>query len=176
MAKSAGNTGLDKYPTVNLHDLRHITDKKDKRYGSEILDAVPMQPPVHYTRPPSLIETVREQIRAHHRLAADAEMDSEEDADDFEMDDDANDPHSRYENDFEPSLKDIRENRGKIEQYLKEIDEENARREAPRSAQNTPVQSAAAPGATPPQRSGGGEDLVAAPGGPPSPAPARRLW
>lgn len=172
-AEQAKQLPLDKYPTDNLHNLRH------DKHGRELLDPVPMQPPVNYTRPPSLIETVREQIRAHHRLAADAELDSEEEADDFEMDDDANDPRSRYENDFEPSLKAIRENRAQIDAYMEELAAVEMRPPAggpPASLPSAPQASPPAvhPEPTPPPSGGSARS---APGEtPPSPPPTRRLW
>lgn len=167
---------VDKYPSFNLHDIRHVTKKDDPNYGKELLDPVPMQPPAHYQRPPSLIETVREQIRAHHRLAADAEMDTEEDADDFEMDDDANDPHSKYENDFEPSIKELKNNRARIERAIADFDAANPPAQPAAHFTDAPQgqSPSSAPGADPsPQR---GVGVGSAPGETPRPPPARRLW
>lgn len=184
MSATAGTDGLgttpkDVYPTFNLHDLRHVTDKKSVHYGKEVgLDPVPMQPPTHYKRPPSLIETVREQIRAHHRLAAEAEMDSLEEADDFEMDDDANDPSSRYENDFEPSLRFLRENKEKITEYMKELEQQPG---PPRSGGSPATSSApqaqtsqVPPEPTPPPSGGSAQRGTS--GETPPPPPSRRLW
>lgn len=89
------------YPTFNLHDLRH--DKE----GREHLDPVPLQPPLGYNKQPSLTETIRAMVRQQARLEKDNDPETFEEADDFEIEEDM-DPHSRWENDFEPSIKELK--------------------------------------------------------------------
>lgn len=154
----AGSDG--RYPEVDLHALRHITEKGHPLYGRELLDPDPMQPPVGLKRPPSLLETVRDQIRIAKMTALDQIQETEDDADDFDVDDSDMDPTTRWENDYEPSLRESKRIRAQLEQQLAAAEAAAPFTQAPQG------QSAhAQPGATPPQRSGGGED-IAQPGGP----------
>lgn len=159
------------YPKVDLHALRHETRKDHPLYGREYLDPNPMQPPSGIKPPPSLLQQMRDQILISKMAALDELHETEEEADDFDIPDEPADPTTRWENDFEPSLKELRENRERIERMQKELQEAAAQR-PPSSLHSAPQgQSAyAQPGATPPQRSGGGED-IAQPGGPPLPSP-----
>lgn len=162
----AGSDGA--YPQVNLHDARHITDKKNPNYGKELLDPVPMQPPVGRLRATSLLDTVRDQIRIAKLNALNDIQETVDEADDFEIDDEPADPASRWENDFEPSLKDLKRNREMLEARIA-YEEAREARQTSTSTQAPQGQSAAsAPGAGPPQRSGAGED--SAPGERPLPS------
>lgn len=71
--------------------------------GAEVLDPVPLEPPLGYTRQEPLALQIRNQVILAKKLAeAEAEGDdSFEDADDFEVGDDY-DPSSPYETDFDP--------------------------------------------------------------------------
>lgn len=163
MASSDGS-----YPQVDLHKLRHETDKTNPLYGREYLDPNPMQPPAGIKRPPSLLEQVRDQIRIAKLTALDALQETEDEADDFDIPDEPADPTTRWENDFEPSIAELRANRAAIEQMLKDAGVHPSQRQTPTPTPAPQGHSAnAQPGATPPQRSGGGED-IAQPGGPPS--------
>lgn len=84
--------------------------------GREILDPTPMAPPIGYTRQVPLHLQIREMVRSEAlRQAAEAEgMETFEEADDFEVDDDF-DPRTPFENEFDPSLREIRED---VEQEL----------------------------------------------------------
>lgn len=65
--------------------------------GKEVLDSTPLEVPLHWRRPPSLRDQIKQFVRTE--LSAQAEdrgFDSFEEADDFEMDEDP-DPLSRYE-------------------------------------------------------------------------------
>lgn len=76
--------------------------------GQEVLDPVPMAPPIGYVKQPSLAEQIREMVR-HERLQADldaAGYETFEEADDFEVGDDY-DYRTPYENDFDPSIKEM---------------------------------------------------------------------
>lgn len=69
--------------------------------GREIPDPTPMAPPVGYKKQESLFDIVREQIRQQLRIAAEeAAVETEEDADDFDIGDDY-DPEAPTEYDFD---------------------------------------------------------------------------
>lgn len=162
IASSAGT-----YPKVDLHALRHITDKNHPLYGREILDPNPLQPAAGIKPPPSLLSQMQTQIRIAKMAELDALVETEEEADDFEIPDDPADPTTRWENDFEPSLREMRLNRENIERQLAAAEAAAPSLHSAPQGQSAPAQ----PGATPPQRSGGGEDF-AQPGNPPSLPPA----
>lgn len=143
MAKKLTATDVEKdhYPDFNLHDLRH--DAK----GFEHLDPTPMQPPIGYKRQPSLSEQVRAMVYQHKRELEDSEPESLEEADDFEIEDDY-DPHSRWENDFEPSIKELKK------LYAQRLEEEKKKKEEPPAAAPSatslpPQEPSSAPGADP---------------------------
>lgn len=69
--------------------------------GAEKLDSTPMQPPIGYNPQPSMFDVMREQIARYHRELAAADLETPEEADDFDVDDDY-DPTSPYEHDFDP--------------------------------------------------------------------------
>lgn len=93
---------------MSENDVYRTTDKENRfdPYGREILNPTPMQPPLGYKPVPSLAEQVRQQIRAYKHLD-DNEPETEEEADDFEIEDDPM-PPSRWENDLIPSIKETR--------------------------------------------------------------------
>lgn len=73
--------------------------------GSEIPDPNPMQPPVGYNPQPSLAQQIRQMIISDRlaREAAEAGMETFEEADDFEVGDDFEEErHSPYEGNFDP--------------------------------------------------------------------------
>lgn len=104
------------------------TTDKDNRFdenGREVLNPTPMQPPLGYKKAPSLAEQIRQQVLAMRHLQDD-EPETEEEADDFEIEDD---PviESRWENDMIPSIKESR----KRLRELEEAERLYARPEAP---------------------------------------------
>lgn len=108
-----------------MEDNFKTTDKYN-RYGGEekgrheFLNPTPMQPPLGYKPQPSLAVQIREQIRALKHLD-DNEPETEEDADDFDIQDDPEDPHSRWENDNIPTLKETRARAIELEKELNAI-------------------------------------------------------
>lgn len=71
--------------------------------GREVMDPLPIAPPIGYKKAPSISETIRNMIRSE-RLKQEAEaqgFESFEEADDFDVGDDY-DPKSPYEEVFEP--------------------------------------------------------------------------
>lgn len=96
-----------------MEDVYRTTDITNRfnEKGEEILNPTPMQPPVGYVPRDSIVETVRQQVLAHYRLLADAEIDTEEEADDFDIPDDDGTPvmESKWENDNIPSLREARQ-------------------------------------------------------------------
>lgn len=91
-----------------MDDVYRTTDKNNRHNedGHEILNPTPMQPPLNYRAQPSLAEQIRQQVRAYAALQ-DMEPETEEEADDFEIEDDPQ-PISRWENDMIPSIKETR--------------------------------------------------------------------
>ncbi|UDN67693.1 hypothetical protein [robinz microvirus RP_95] len=92
-------SSTDVYRTTDKHN-RFSADNK------EILNPTPMQPPLGYKAAPSLVEQIRQQVRQFKHMD-DTEPESEEEADDFEIEDDPQ-PVSRWENDMIPSIKETR--------------------------------------------------------------------
>lgn len=77
--------------------------------GREIPDPRPMQPPIGYKKQPSMFELIREATAREVALyAAGREPETFEEADDFDIDDDV-DPHSQWENDFDPPWSEVRQ-------------------------------------------------------------------
>lgn len=75
--------------------------------GREVLDPRPMSPPVGYVAQPTITERLRDLIAGERmrRTAELAEMDTFEEADDFEVDDDPIPMRDTpYENDFDPPV------------------------------------------------------------------------
>lgn len=69
-------------------------------FGRELPNPTPLQPAVGHKKHKTIAETVREAIRQASLEAAQHGYDSEEDANDFDIDED-DDPHSPWENDFD---------------------------------------------------------------------------
>lgn len=74
-------------------------------FGREVLDPTPLEMPLHFSRPPTIQETIRQVMRSE-RFAQDisaAGYDTPEEADDFfdENDDDYSDQPTSYEHDFD---------------------------------------------------------------------------
>lgn len=102
-----------------MEDVYKTTDKHNRfdENGHEILNPTPMQPPLGYKPTLSLAEQIRVQVRQLKNLE-DLEPETEEEADDFEIDDDPQ-PESRWENDMIPSIKETRKRARELEQQIK---------------------------------------------------------
>lgn len=128
-----------------MEDVYKTTDitNRHNENGEEILNPTPMQPPVGYKPQPSLIETIREQVRQHHLLLADQEIDTEEEADDFDIEDDAPDPHSKWENDNIPSLREARQRLSLLEEeernYITQASHKQSQNEATKNTSEHPL-------------------------------------
>ena len=74
------------------------------QHGQEMPDPVPMAPPVGYHAPPDIIDMIKRVVRDEQlRAKLDEEgIDTDEEADDFEVEDDPLDPLTPYERHFEP--------------------------------------------------------------------------
>lgn len=95
------------------------------KYGREVLDSTPMQPPVGYQRTKSLAEQIRDMVRSEAlRQAAEAAgFESFEESDDFDVGDDY-EPSSPYEEHFDPVP--VSELRRRAEEAQKEAPSPNA--------------------------------------------------
>lgn len=91
-----------------MEDVFKTTDKRNRfdANNHEVLNPTPMQPPLGFKASPTLVEQIRQQVRALKHMD-DTEPESEEEADDFNIEDDPV-PHSRWENDMIPSIKETR--------------------------------------------------------------------
>lgn len=71
--------------------------------GKEYPDPVPMEPPVGYNAPPDIMTLIRSMVRSQEvmRLQDLAGIDTEEEANDFDLEDDPLDPLTPYEKVFE---------------------------------------------------------------------------
>ena len=127
--------------------LKRLLEKGLNPDGTPILDPTPIAPPIGYKKQPSMVEIVRDMVRGEQlkALAEANNLETFEEADDFDIEDDPVQLRSQWENDFEPSV-----------QELVEAGRESL---AKRSAPDSPP----SPQATPP---------VAPPDGP-SPKPTR---
>lgn len=77
--------------------------------GQFIPDGTPMAPPIGYKRQLSMVEVVRNMVR-DERLAAELDamgVETFEEADDFDVGDEAEDLRSGWENDFDPPIRDM---------------------------------------------------------------------
>lgn len=110
---------LDPYRTTDVTN-RHTEE------GHEILNPTPIAPPLGYTPQLSLAEQIRQQVRLQ-ALAERMDPETEEEADDFDVDDDPPIP-SRWENDMVPSVKEMRIRREALEREY--ADAEAAQRRA----------------------------------------------
>lgn len=103
----------------SMEDVYKTTDRKNRFNvnGHEILNPTPMQPPIGYKPGLSLVEQIRQQVRLHKSID-DNDPESEEEADDFEIEDD---PiiQSRWENDMIPSIKEVRASARRLEEEAK---------------------------------------------------------
>lgn len=72
--------------------------------GHEILNEIPLEPPVGYKRTPSLAEQIKAMIRSERLREALDNPDAEsfDEADDFDVEDDPIDPSTPYEAVFDP--------------------------------------------------------------------------
>lgn len=113
-------------------DPFRTTDKRNRftEHGEEVLNPVPMQPPLGYKPAPSLADQIRQQVVAAKRLAELEVQETEEEADDFEIEDDPQ-PVSRWENDMIPSIKETRARLRQLEEQERQYaDAEAAQRRA----------------------------------------------
>lgn len=73
--------------------------------GREILSSKPLRIPVGFEEPEPLADMVRRLIRTNASVvAAEAGMETFEEANDFDIEDDPVDPHTPYETFFDPAL------------------------------------------------------------------------
>lgn len=77
--------------------------------GREVLDEMPLEPILEAARAPSLTELVQRCVTDANLAQAlrNNDMDTFEEADDFDIPDDPIDPSSPWENDFEPSVSEL---------------------------------------------------------------------
>ena len=98
-------------PRATVEDVLNARAKRGlEPDGVAPVSPVPMQPPIGYRKQPSMAEIIRAQVRdALDAHARENEMETLEDADDFDVgdDDDLDDRRSGYENDLDPPLEEL---------------------------------------------------------------------
>lgn len=120
--------------------------------GEEILDPTPMQPPLGYKKQPSLHEQIRAAVIASKLDEMYALEETEEEADDFNVEDDF-EPSSPHENDHVPSLAELKATAKALnEQIYKAALEEEAAKTASRPAPSAPEAPKATPEANTPAK------------------------
>lgn len=106
--------------------------RRDPETGKEIVDPVPLAPPIGWFKQPSMFDQVREMVRGEHlRMAALASgAETFEDANDFDVDDDIF-PASPHEMDDFAPLEDLQARRQTAfrEEFLRERQERQMKRE-----------------------------------------------
>lgn len=86
----------------------HPKGKPLDEYGREVPDSTPVAPPIGYIKQPSLFEQVRQMVTQHQKDLAEAGMETLEEFEDLDIPDDEEfDPTSEYENDGDPSIRDL---------------------------------------------------------------------
>lgn len=135
---------------VDAYRTTHKGNRHTKE-GHEVLNPTPLAPQLGAKPQPSLADQMRQQIIASKRLAELDVMETEEEADDFDI---ADDPiiQSPWENDLVPSLKETRS-------VLRQL-EEQERRFADAEAAQAKAKALTDPRAKPPKAGVGvaGED------------------
>lgn len=76
--------------------------------GREINSGIPLEPPLGYKRTPSLAEQIRAMVQSENmaQIVAAEGAETFEESEDFDVGDDF-DPHSPYENEFDPSISEL---------------------------------------------------------------------
>lgn len=109
--------------------------------GDEVPDPTPMEPPIGWIEPPSMVELIRKMIRDNEiEKGLGGEPESFEEADDFDIGDDGEDLRSGWENDFEP--REVELIREKLEKDQKAA---QAAKEAATAAKAAPAAKEATP-------------------------------
>lgn len=122
---------LEEYDAIE-DDGEKKAPERHNEYGEEVLDPVPLQPPLGYKRSPTLSEQILQQVR-HAKLEEAANvLETDEDADDFNVGDDY-EPLSKYENDHIPSVKELKRHAQALNEELKNA----LRREAVEAHKNS---------------------------------------
>lgn len=100
---------------VDLEEVIALQAKADPMTAKAVLDGrgheipcpTPIEPPLGYNKQPSLMDQVRNAVRAE-RLALEAmEPETFEEHNDFDVEDDPQ-PQSKWENDTEPTIQELR--------------------------------------------------------------------
>lgn len=94
-------------PDGEIVKLNSKGRRQDER-GWEIPDPTPLAPPIGYVYQVPLAEQIRNMVRSEtlRQVAENAGAETFEEADDFDVGDDI-DPHSQWENEFDPSVREL---------------------------------------------------------------------
>ena len=89
--------------------FKKLQDKGLNPDGTQILDPVPMAPPIGYKKHPSMVEIVRDMVRSEKlaQEAAASGRETFEESEDFDVPDEPALMPSPWTNDFDPPLEEI---------------------------------------------------------------------
>lgn len=99
-----------KHKQVDLEE--YLADARQRGLdanGHFIPDSTPLAPPIGYKRSPTIAENIRAMIKSE-RLKQEVEAagaETFEEAEDFDIEDDPVDPHTPYDNQFDPPLSEL---------------------------------------------------------------------
>ena len=127
---------------VLSQDMHKKNMERFNSRGEEVLDPTPMQPPLGYKRTPSLAEQILQGVRAAKYDEYMSLEETEEEADDFEVED--MEPFSPHENENMPTLQALKREAARINEEIKAA----ALREAMPEKKEEPAPKAPAPSDT----------------------------
>lgn len=109
--KRKGNVMTNRIkPRISAEEYKEkLLRRKMDEYGKLIPDSTPLAPPIGFRNEPSMVEIIRDMV-ASERVRQDAEnagMETLEEADDFDVGDDAAELQSGYENELDPPMTEI---------------------------------------------------------------------
>lgn len=145
---------MSKKPEVvkNPHEPIPTTEKHGREYnirsttldpsGREIVSPLPMEPPLGYRKQESMAQQIRRMVQSEHLriAAANAGMETLEEADDFDVGDDY-EPHSPWENDFDPPISELTKAGREIQRERQQ--QEKTQAASPPTQESGPAQPAA---------------------------------
>lgn len=107
--------------------MSEVSKNRHNGDGEEVLNPVPMEPPLGYRRTPTLSEQIAMQVRQMklELLQDDSIEETDEEADDFEVGDDF-EPLSPHENDHVPTLAQLKAKALEINNQIKEANRKAA--------------------------------------------------
>lgn len=105
--------------TLKTEKAGKLTRLRHNAKGEEILDPKPIAPPLGYKPSLSLAEQIRRQVIAAKLEALQELAETDEEADDFNIDDEF-EPFSPHENEGMPSIRELKKEAARINEAIKQ--------------------------------------------------------